>query len=398
MTEELPNKIETNEFKQFNEIKYSEQIYVESNQLCKTEFINMNEDKKEIMRRNKNEKRRLIRMGLHKSSNRMRSEWHVQWLKENPIRCTKCGRKMKGHPRPTNSHCILEGVDFDGLKKNDEYAEMAKLGKKNNVQKYNERQKVTKYLVSLPYKKLSCEICEIEVFTSSKGVFAHVQRVHGPKKQFSCKLCSHTFISQQAVLVHKDIKHNTGDHICDKCGKILSNVRKLKVHRYLAHEKEKTVKINKDKMLNNFREDCRCNIILESCVDKIKHYKLIHLGYEQCTKCLKIVRNVDEDQHDCNKIKKVKKIPEQSFNCDDCCHVTKTKSGLDYHIKNQHKASGVVQCTLCPKYFTTKEKVKYHMKFTHKPQTACQECGKVVARIKLHMESVHKVSQYLHIG
>ena len=141
-------------------------------------------------------------------------------------------------------------------------------------------------------------------------------------------------------------------------------------------------------MLTNFEEDCRCTVDFEGQPQfvKINHYKLVHLGYEQCKECNKLV---SERKHLCGKRKRHEK-KKYVYICEECELTFKNKLTLDNHMVEIHKSEDKIKCTLCPKYFS-KAYIKAHMtKGAHKLRQSCSICGKSVAQMTIHMETIHK--------
>ena len=136
---------------------------------------------------------------------------------------------------------------------------------------------------------LSCTVCEIEGFASTTGVFKHVERVHEPHQELVCDQCQ--FISASALKTHVR-KHNKQRYVCDECGKSFKNSTLCKMHVMELHLKSRITKDpqfynKKMTLLKEFEEDCKCDIDFKANNDEFKmmHFKLIHLGYNQCEKC-----------------------------------------------------------------------------------------------------------------
>ena len=142
-------------------------------------------------------------------------------------------------------------------------------------------------------------------------------------------------------------------------------------------------------MLKHFEEDCKCSIDLraQSQLVKLNHYKLVHLGYEQCKYCNKLFQAARK--HSCGMLKKPLK-KKCLYMCKDCNFTFKTKQSLDNHMVEIHKTEDKIRCTLCPKYFS-KHYLKSHMtRGAHRIKKACSVCGKSVSKLKDHMETLHR--------
>ena len=334
--------------------------------------------------------------------------------------CLKCGRSLKGHVLPRHSRCQLEGVDEEGLARVREHHEWRRIRKKENDTRYREKHTAEKGYangyIRLPCDRLDCDVCEIQGFSSEFAVFTHIRKVHGPKEQLECEEegCEgKTFKNAGALVYHKEKCHQEKapcavcgtteystlkNHMvnkhprpcspktCDQCGKVFTSRVSFK-HHVKRHQDEKPAGSQKwviTKMLGDFERDCQCNLQLKSNLAKLRHFKLFHLNYEQCEKCEKIVMDLAEGHHKCSKLKKHQ--PKGPFICKHCGVEFNSHGGMDYHVKAQH-IKEMVECPVCLK---TLPKLNFasHMA-VHKPKTPCNICGKLVSKMKDHMESMH---------
>ena len=314
-------------------------------------------------------------------------------------RCKTCGRRLKGHIKPIHYGCKLLGIDENGLKLLQDYDQHfeIRMNLLDKELKFDKSQQPFK----LPFVSLSCFVCEIECFSSSSGVFKHVDRIHGPQQQLFCKngTCGDkVFISANRLQSHERKHHNdTIVTVCDECGKGFRSSsycakHKDKVHTLAQKIKPKYVTTGM-RILKDFNEDCRCDIDFESqnYFYKVRHFKLIHLGYEQCSKCKKCTPNLEA--HTCYKKKKkpFQNAP-QIYNCDECVVVKFSKHGITTHIQKVHRPGTLLQCKLCPKLFMKDDLKKHMTRGACMVKPSCTICGKVVSKLTLHMETVHMVS------
>jgi KRAB domain-containing zinc finger protein len=347
------------------------------------------------------------------------------------VRCNKCGRSKKGHKLPLHSSCQLEGVDLVGLQEVQELEAQKVVRRrlwntKRRQRNMEEKGMSTKYY-KLPCERLACDICDIEQFTTEFAVFTHVRKNHGPKEQLTCEEEScegKTFKSHGALVYHRQQFHEEKapcvecgtteyttlkNHMvskhprqcdpisCDQCGKVFTNKLKFKLHIKKAHTSVEERRIQasgysgeKSKLLQTFARDCQCNLEFRNISDKLDHLKLFHLGYEQCPKCQKVVKDVNSLQHKCGRTDK-KKPTGGPYICSMCGQQWKSQGGRDYHIKTYHLKE-TAQCPICGKNYP-KAGLSNHMNSTHAPKITCNICGKSVSRIKEHMDTMHTVTK-----
>jgi len=253
-----------------------------------------------------------------------------------------------------------------------------------------------------------CEVCELS-FNQASAMWRHVYNHHGPKPELVCEHCQTSFEQHSALEyhmkryhqekipcpecgelqfvtymnTHMDIYHKICEaKTCDYCGKSYTNMAKFKGH-LRTHA---GVKKSKYKWLEEFDQNCECNMVFDSQKAKIDHYKLVHLGYKQCEQCRKVVKNPNPDGHTCAPI--VRKQRSGPFICKFCDAVFRTNGAVFYHEKTVHSDTPS-ECNLCEKVFRSYLQLKDHMKKVHVEKTACNICGVLVKDIKDHHETVH---------
>ena len=339
-----------------------------------------------------------------------------------PKRCNKCGRVLKGHALPRHSKCELLGVDEEGLLAVEQMRALYQLRKKKAGEKWREslngENVFSTGLLKLPCERLSCDVCEIESFTSEFAVFAHIRKVHGPKEQLKCEedgCDGKSFKNIGALKYHISKCHEekapcpecgTTDYSllknhmrskhprpcspksCDQCGKVFTNFQSFKSHVDKGHGPKGNLygssQFAVSKMLSDFERECHCNINLSSRQKKLDHFKLFHLDYKQCPKCDKIVQDPD-GPHKCTREKPAQ--PKGPFICQHCGKEFNTQGGRYCHISTAHSTE-TVQCHICAKSFN-KTAIYPHM-LSHKPKEPCTICGKVVSKMRNHMETMHQ--------
>ena len=230
--------------------------------------------------------------------------------------------------------------------------------------------------------------------------------VEGREKLVKCTECPRMYKSRKSMWQHKSKDHKGFRFKCDQCESVFKTAFALKRHSERVHINPKPLKefsklsrpqqirrmnriCENETNMPEYKKNCLCILEgIESNKERLKHFKVFHMGYEQCSKCNKIIEDENVQDHKCGKvrIKKPKYTPQGPFICDECGTQFNTISMFDYHIKTRH-LTDMRTCHICSKAFP-KPNLRKHI-LTHKSKTACNICGKLVARMKLHMETVH---------
>ena len=265
----------------------------------------------------------------------------------------------------------------------------------------------------------SCTVCD-SFFQSHDILMNHVNHKHGPKVGPKCQICDQSFDSNGARDYHKIVKHSDKEpclhckkilpvslmkqHIqraheecdpkaCNKCGAVYTNLCKFNEHirhhcMFVNKRKPNSAlwaEENKNAWLEKYKKTCFCNLHLPTNKKKIEHYKLAHDDYKKCTKCERVVK--DLETHNC--VKKVTKKPQpQAACCSTCGKSFKSASSLWTHVKIQHD-NVLSECEICGRVFKSLIMVRQHINRTHKEKDACPICGKLVSNLKLHIGSMH---------
>ena len=320
---------------------------------------------------------------------------------KHPNRCKKCGNKYNSgrlkHQLP-DGKCRSTTIDKDGLKEMQDYQKLRNkrwidLNKEFDSQKRDreDKEKLNYVRTYLVFTVLRCDVCEIDQFESSLGVSRHVELKHGPQIMLSCKesACSEKTLTSQFEL-KKHIKNcHKSSHICEDCGKSYDHLKGLKTHKGVHHKKWKikVVKVDSNaKLIRDLKEDCRCNIEFSGKKMSFlkRHFQQIHLGYEQCVQCKKIV--IKQSMHTC---KPKWKSNIKLVQCE-LCPVVKTNTDLlKNHVQRVHNPETMVKCKFCIKLLTERD-IKYHScQGRPLPRSKCDICGKMVARLEIHKNTMH---------
>ena len=285
---------------------------------------------------------------------------------------------------------------------------------------YNKRKKEDTIFTKLrfDYTSLSCEVCELE-FKTADTMYKHVFNDHGPHLQHQCMHCDMVFEKPHLLQCHIDRKHSErtpcadcgklltrkqmATHIkmchrpqdetsvtCDECGKSYNGKNALKAHMKRTHEGFKTIsKMTKSQFAAECDKVCNCGLEFKTLLEKVDHYKIVHLGFSQCPLCQKVVMNKDHDRHICDpNHKKKKSHPTGPAECNICGHIANSHSSLYYHKRTVHEAAEV-PCEICGKIFNNSMNLYDHKREFHKDKLACSLCGVKVKNMRMHMLTVH---------
>ena len=260
--------------------------------------------------------------------------------------------------------------------------------------------------------KFFCSVCEI-YFRQESTMHNHVMKKHGPAPPPQCEICFMIFETRPKLSYHRATIHSErvpcedcgksypksqmGDHMkqvhddcdprtCEHCGSVFTNKRKFHLH-VKGHTNPEVYRVNTTNMwMEKIKENCRCNIEFPSKKSHIEHYKIVHENYQECPKCSKVVRNLDERGHRCEKPKPA--TPKKGGTCPECGKYYEKSESLWYHINATHSKTPA-SCEICGKVFESRIHMKSHMKNSHEEKSTCALCGKQVTHMKEHIGSVH---------
>ena len=287
------------------------------------------------------------------------------------------------------------------------------------VGKYKRRKMDLKYKSKPPlrfdYKELACDVCE-KTYPTEECLYKHLAYKHGPHPQMPCPDCEDIFSDPRILLIHRKefhrekrtcpecgkqfIKERFEAHLqshvdqkipCEQCDKVFKSPINLKNHIRYVHEgvKRKTNKYPSKMLAALCDLECKCGIPFKQAKDKVSHYQIVHLGYQHCPKCNKIVKSLD--QHKCEPKKKrqasknVKRVV-----CQECgkeCSV----NNLYYHMKKYHDTEEC-SCHKCGKKYRDRMSLRDHLRDCMKSEQ-CNLCGIMVLRMKDHIRSVHTAEE-----
>jgi hypothetical protein len=261
-----------------------------------------------------------------------------------------------------------------------------------------------------------CAVCDCH-FRAMRTLENHVEKKHGPKTAPHCFECNKTFETRPKLQYHNTTFHGERlpcpdcgklyfgkllkDHIknshetcdpktCEICGSMFTNTRRYQLH-VNSHTREATdTQHTPQSWIEKYKANCFCNLNHTSNQSRIEHYKRVHEEYIDCPKCNRLVKDIDERAHRCEKKSPVKKTNEDRSGgtCEECDKVFVTYGALWYHINATHSKIPV-PCEICGKLLKSYIHKKDHVKRMHRVKPTCPICGKQVGNLKEHIGSVH---------
>ena len=247
-------------------------------------------------------------------------------------------------------------------------------------------------------RKFGCTICE-KWFRKESVLLNHVTKKHGPAPPPQCDICLATFESHKKRQYHRKVEHsemvpceecgrnypmsiltehmknvhdNCEPRTCEHCGAVFTNKRKFGLH-VRSHTNPKVTKANaRDAWMVKIKENCKCQMEFTTKRSHIEHYKIVHENYQECSKCKKLVKNLDERRHRCEKPKPA--TPKKGHTCEECGKFVENYASMWYHMNAFHSKSPE-SCEICGKIFKSRTHLKSHLKNFHAEKSTCVVCG-----------------------
>ena len=247
-------------------------------------------------------------------------------------------------------------------------------------------------------RKFGCTICE-KWFRKESVLLNHVTKKHGPAPPPQCDICLATFESHKKRQYHRKVEHsemvpceecgrnypmsimtehmknvhdNCEPRTCEHCGAVFTNKRKFGLH-VRSHTNPKVTKANaRDAWMVKIKENCKCQMEFTTKRSHIEHYKIVHENYQECSKCKKLVKNLDERRHRCEKPKPA--TPKKGHTCEECGKFVENYASMWYHMNAFHSKTSE-SCEICGKIFKSRTHLKSHLKNFHAEKSTCVVCG-----------------------
>ncbi|XP_044729129.1 gastrula zinc finger protein XlCGF26.1-like [Chrysoperla carnea] len=226
--------------------------------------------------------------------------------------------------------------------------------------------KVHDFKISIEnHKQFTCHVCN-EIFTSSKALNGH-SRVHIPKP-FHCDKCEKLFTTQTTLNEHNCAPNgsvngigqiNSGEFICEVCGKRYPYKSSLSLHKSHHHSNESHL----------------CNFCGKNCVTsaRLKEHLKVHseerpFTCEFCTKTFKTKAVL--------KIHLVQHTGERKFSCSQCDKTFNQGTHLRQHMR-VHTGERPYNCIICNKSFANKINYIVHTRIhSGERPYVCKICNK----------------------
>ena len=237
-----------------------------------------------------------------------------------------------------------------------------------------------------PLENLTCYDCNV-VLDSPGRLRSHINRGH-PPLTLPCPECGLVF-STKELRVHMKTH---GMIQCKECGDKFTSRLRLKKHTIAVHGGKDYSKMTNSELGKECDLQCRCNIKFESVLEKVHHFKLVHLdNFKPCPICGKPEPvNKKGNKHDCLEVEeeKKRKKAEETHICQLCGKIFNKHASLDYHNRTIHSQNPVT-CQMCGKLFDHEIALKSHIFRMHRETLPCEICGAMVKDMKAHLHTVH---------
>ena len=229
---------------------------------------------------------------------------------------------------------------------------------------FENKKKYRKHVWFHKERTFHCELCA-KSFLSPGNLTSHISRVHKKLRTFSCNLCDYSAASKDSLQKHVISQHTRDFPFkCDSCPLGFFSSRQLDIHRQLRHE--------------------GVNFICEFCSKIFKdlsYFKKHVKKHQRITKtfdCPECSRTFDYKSRLNAHVKKVHTNPENNkmLICDECGKCISAPNGMVKH-KRIHTGEKTHVCEHCGKGFAVKNTLIAHLRVHTKERPfKCSYCEK----------------------
>jgi KRAB domain-containing zinc finger protein len=240
------------------------------------------------------------------------------------------------------------------------------------------------------YRYVQCP----STYKSKNGLKYHLRSVH-ELRPFEFHHCQTIFKTKATLKSHMSMHFNSIVYPCNLCSEIFNTKNMLAYHLNIAHSLEKY-------------ECYYCSQTYKSKKYLLSHLKICYeliVGNINYVKVPGSLKNVNE-KYKCSKCSKMfktiatfrthAKVHVVKFCCNQCKAEYRSRGGLNYHLKTQHKMNHF-ECYHCAKIFETKMSLILHM-VTHSKKIQCNECSAIFKnyyKFEKHLKEIHCLNSHI---
>ena len=205
-------------------------------------------------------------------------------------------------------------------------------------------------------KNYNCEACGKQ-YDNRLSLYYHDRSVH-KNIRYHCTECNSNFSQKSSLTKHIENYHGEASkevQKCDECGKILSCIEKLRLHKRKVHSEWKA-----------WHQCDKCEFKTKTPGSLKSHISVVHFNIKPfaCDLCeFKAANQSDLRAHKRRKHSIQKQ--ERNFKCDKCEFKSHTRQGVTTHINSVHLGLRPYVCDICGKSFTQSGHRGFHIKSVH---------------------------------